>query len=852
MDPVAKAALRRFEDGSERNRELAVSLVAAVLARDPDAALALMPYALPVLAERLARSAALGGGPVEPSEELRTSLLRLLTALLHAAEGAAAPYGSDCVELLERGAEDACPEVVVEAAAALSALVGALGRRLGPAAKTLCWAFIPNLTHKRAAVRIATLAALQPTLMAGGHEAILDLTGFRSPNFVPIKAFYGDDLKVNYFGKLATDSSAAVRSAFLAFLGGLMQRLDERNEHEARMLPFVLGALADECAPTQRAAAELLEAFGLQSEKEHELEMRDVLTYYPEEYHTDAGFYSHQPGGGGADALWLLPTLVATRPRLGARLLVSNNFGRMVPGCVAELQAWTTALRPRAAALLRSLLLYAERKAEAHTPTLLPALWTAWGDRDPQLRGLLTDCSRLLGRFVPPSAWLEQLLQRVGDANTDSASRCAALQLLAALLQGAACQAPGGCGAQQALLEAVLCALEDAEVTNCVDLRLRGAALGALGAALRGAAGSAPAAPLRLLTLALRLRTPPPPAAAADPSELRAVAAEALSVLSARLGYPSAEAAVAALRLGLLTAEAEAVARLTPGSAPTPGSAAPGAPLALWAAADTERLVFIATAGSGESAAATATNEELSLLVRIAAGALPAACDSDARSLLQVLQSRLALAHGEGGRGDAFAVAADLAAVAAGRALGRQGGSAAMRHAALAVATAAMQAGATLPVAAVCAAVSDEDSGVRAAALATLLVAELPAAAMVAASEAACVALDDAHDSVRLKAAQLLRAAAPSLSHYPAALERARACAAAPHHRAEGACPEVSEALVHAEASLALADANKNVADSPEDEGGLPAQQQAQVQAPVAAGAGEPDADKAEELFSLD
>lgn len=142
------------------------------------------------------------------------------------------------MHMLEAGADDPCPEVALEACAGLRALVAALGRRLGPAAKTLGWAFIPNLTHKcalgalshaqpaaaplaaadaararslsrsltltaraalplcrRSKVRVAAIEAVTPLLVAGAHECILDLTGFRSPNVVPIKAFYGDDMK---------------------------------------------------------------------------------------------------------------------------------------------------------------------------------------------------------------------------------------------------------------------------------------------------------------------------------------------------------------------------------------------------------------------------------------------------------------------------------------------------------------------------------------------------------------------------------------------------------------------------------------------------------------------------------
>jgi hypothetical protein len=42
---------------------------------------------------------------------------------------------------------------------------------------------------------------------------ILEMVGWRDPNMVPIRAFYGDDLKVNYCGKLATDHHPQVRTS---------------------------------------------------------------------------------------------------------------------------------------------------------------------------------------------------------------------------------------------------------------------------------------------------------------------------------------------------------------------------------------------------------------------------------------------------------------------------------------------------------------------------------------------------------------------------------------------------------------------------------------------------------------
>ncbi len=39
----------------------------------------------------------------------------------------------------------------------------------------------------------------------------MHLLRLRDPNVVAVKAFYGDDLKVNFCGKLATDANAQVR-----------------------------------------------------------------------------------------------------------------------------------------------------------------------------------------------------------------------------------------------------------------------------------------------------------------------------------------------------------------------------------------------------------------------------------------------------------------------------------------------------------------------------------------------------------------------------------------------------------------------------------------------------------------
>lgn len=64
-------------------------------------------------------------------------------------------------------------------------------------------------------MRIAAIQTLRPVMHQGAHEMILEMVAFRSPNVVQIKAFYGDDLKVNFCGKMATDPHPQVSSWLL-------------------------------------------------------------------------------------------------------------------------------------------------------------------------------------------------------------------------------------------------------------------------------------------------------------------------------------------------------------------------------------------------------------------------------------------------------------------------------------------------------------------------------------------------------------------------------------------------------------------------------------------------------------
>ena len=125
-----------------------------------------------------------------------------------------------------------------------------------------------------------------------------------------------------------------------------MTTLTERTDHESRLLPYVMSALTDEASVVQEDAMELMDKLGAQYEREHEKDLKSTMAYMPEHFGGEAAY------GAGDDAL-VLPPPFTTRPRLGSRILVKNNFSAVVNPVIGEMSSWQTELRGKAATLLR-------------------------------------------------------------------------------------------------------------------------------------------------------------------------------------------------------------------------------------------------------------------------------------------------------------------------------------------------------------------------------------------------------------------------------------------------------------------------------------------------------------------
>ncbi|GIL99070.1 hypothetical protein Vretimale_4331 [Volvox reticuliferus] len=510
---LGKALLRRFDDPSDTCREMAVTGLLRLLQAAPQAVLSLLPYAFPVISERVRHREEGSKNLTEPCEEVRLALARLLHALVLLSGKSFGGYAGEAVELVAALCEDPFHEVQEEACAVVVALNEVLGLRLQPVAKQLVAAVLPVTTAKRYRVRIAALQALRPTMHQGAHEMILEMVAWRDPNVIPIKAFYGDDLKVNFCGKLAADPHPAVRREFLAVLADWMTQLRERMDHESRLLPFVLSALNDEAPEIQADAVCLLERLGAQYEQDHEKDLKDTLSYLPEEAHGigwqapgAAGYvYGAMTAGeetaNGGRAVFVLPGPLRSRPRLGTRRLVQSNFGRIVGALSEEATSWLIEARRRAAALLRTELVLVEEWSEQHLHLLMPALCKAISD--PEVRPLIRDCCAIIGAFTDPELALQLLQPRVSDEASDLSQRAAALEVLACIVRGA-----GPRRAMDAHLSALLDLLSLESLLSSEDTRIRRALLEIMEQLLATCGPACGRQAPRLLWVCLHLRAP--------------------------------------------------------------------------------------------------------------------------------------------------------------------------------------------------------------------------------------------------------------------------------------------------------------------------------------------------------
>jgi hypothetical protein len=84
---------------------------------------------------------------------------------------------------------------------------------------------------------------------------------------------------VNYLAEITSDASAQVRERVAIMLSSFLTELEDRYDHQTRLLPYLLDLLGDENIDIQRIALMCLTKCGQQYEEEHNDEVIERRQY---------------------------------------------------------------------------------------------------------------------------------------------------------------------------------------------------------------------------------------------------------------------------------------------------------------------------------------------------------------------------------------------------------------------------------------------------------------------------------------------------------------------------------------------------------------------------------------------
>lgn len=253
---------------------------------------------------------------------------------------------------------------------------------------------------------------------------------------------------MNFCAKLSKDGCHTVRLEFLDAIGAWMLELEERLDHQGRLLPYLLTAVSDEHILVRNRAIHLIDKIGALYETENATELKDTLTYLPQEAHNVGWAESTCTADpwelvqSGHDVG--LPVAIASKPRIGARRVVTVNFGHAVNGIAHELGGWKEEHRSWAAQLLAVYIAFLQESVLQHLHELLPALCRALASSAFPHKGAdvctksALNCCTCIGLFVPSNHIFEILIPRILDTSSELVLQLAAVQAVSACLQGRA------------------------------------------------------------------------------------------------------------------------------------------------------------------------------------------------------------------------------------------------------------------------------------------------------------------------------------------------------------------------------------------------------------------------------
>ncbi|KAM4598331.1 dynein axonemal assembly factor 5 [Polymixia lowei] len=394
---LLKSLLKCLSDPMERCRETAILIIGEFIRCVPQPEGSLV-YLIPCLAQRL------GGKEIlEPAEELRLSLVEVLTLTVEVCGKQLAPYLDDVIKILQRTIVDPFPDVKRESCKCTVNFAKCVPEHFHMQAESLVKPLMQTIAHQHSRVRVSVIEATGAVIQHGTGKTVDDV--------------------LSHLAQRLFDDSPQVRKAVTLVVGDWLLHMRDRYSYFHKLLPLLLSCINDEIPEIRLLAADLWRQTGAQWEKENEDDIKDKLDFLL----TPPPLY---PAG-------------AERPGLGCRELVVRNLGKLVPAIAHDVTDWLVPTRIKTSQLLPVLLLHAEDHCTQHLRLLLATLYRACGDAEGEVVANCLAAAKLLGTFVPPEVFLKLLLNHVDtSSSSSSSSSCpwAPLMVLAAVLGG--CSGP--------------------------------------------------------------------------------------------------------------------------------------------------------------------------------------------------------------------------------------------------------------------------------------------------------------------------------------------------------------------------------------------------------------------------
>jgi hypothetical protein len=224
----------------------------------------------------------------------------------------------------------------------------------------------------------------------------------------------------------------------------------------------------------QPAAAALAAAAAGSSGSNGSTDVTPMETDAPADSSAAAAASASSSSNPAAEALQVSPAAIAAAhlpppyqglPSNACRQMAATLLPQLLPLVLSGLREWTVSLRSAGVRLLHTSLVLSGPAVTPYLAQLLPGLVSAMSDDDNDVIKLLASSCRLVGAFVPASAWLPLLVDAVSDPKSGPASKANALVVLSCLTHAAA--AAGQQASDPQLLQVLVRALASEEVLGC-------------------------------------------------------------------------------------------------------------------------------------------------------------------------------------------------------------------------------------------------------------------------------------------------------------------------------------------------------------------------------------------------